>query len=60
MSDSKKLEAATKNPAYLAYSELIGGAIARLALGDGSALREVADLQKEQAELVRNLTGAHS
>ncbi len=57
MSNAKKLEAATQSPAYLAYSELIGGAIARLVLGDGSALREVADLQKEQVELVRNLTG---
>lgn len=57
MSNIKKVEAATRNPAYLAYSELIGGAIARLVLGDGSALREVADLQKEQAQLVRNLTG---
>jgi hypothetical protein len=57
VSDAKKLDAATQSPAYLAYSELIGGAIARLVLGDGSALSEVADLQKEQAQLVRNLTG---
>lgn len=59
MSDIKKVEAAIQSPAYRAYSELIGGAIARLVLGDGSALREVADLQKEQAQLVRNLTGEH-
>lgn len=60
MSGLKKIEAATRDPAYLAYSEMIGSAIVRSALGDETALREVTDLQKEQAQLVRKLTGASS
>lgn len=54
MNDLKKIEAATQTEAYRAYSELIGSAIARAALGEPGALEESMDLQKEQAQLVRD------
>lgn len=52
MSDLKKIEQVVQSPVYLAYSQLIGAAIARMAMGDPSAKTDLLDLQREQAQVV--------
>lgn len=47
-----KLFHAMESPAYQAYSALIGAAIARAAMGDTQARKEIDDLLKEQAQVV--------
>lgn len=58
MSDLKKIETAVRSPAYQAYCQLIGAAIVRAAMGDPTAQSDIADLQKEQAQLVRDAVDA--
>jgi len=48
-----KLFQAMESPAYQEYSNLIGAAIARAAMGDPKARTELSDLMKEQAQVVR-------
>jgi hypothetical protein len=49
-----KLFHAMESPAYQEYSNLIGAAIARAAMGDPSARNDLNDLMKEQAQFVRS------
>lgn len=49
----EKLEVAVQSPAFLAYSQLIGAAILRAAMGDPEARTELVDLQKEQEQVLR-------
>jgi len=42
-----------ESQAYQEYSNLIGAAIARAAMGDPKARTELNDLMKEQAQVVR-------
>ena len=47
-----KLFQAMESQAYQEYSNLIGAAIARAAMGDPKARNEISDLMKEQAQVV--------
>lgn len=52
MSYLEKLFHAMESEAYQAYSDLIGAAIARAAMGDPAARDELHELMKEQAQVV--------
>jgi hypothetical protein len=58
MSVLDKIEAAIQTPAYKAYCNLMGAAIARAAMGDPTARDELLDLQREQEQLVRDAVDA--
>lgn len=55
MSPLDKLQEAVESPAYLAYSSLIGAAMARLVLGDPSAKQDLLELHQEQAQVVSDI-----
>ena len=55
-----KLFHAMESPTYQAYSNLIGAAIARAAMGDPQARDELKDLMKEQQEFVAAAVDAQS
>jgi len=54
MSYLEKIEKAVQSPAYRAYCNLMGAAIARAAMGDPTARADLLDLQREQEQLVRD------